>query len=203
MSTRVYISGIRTKSPTEVVKDEVYQIAKNFGAIVDIFFNCTTHGWVDYQNPQDAEVAVEQISSGIIFYNGRRLKVKFATTRKIPVPKAAYTSEQVDAVWDMVVDFDLFNTAKEFNTKGMLPSEGSDHLQKAISTKKIRMAEYLIKKVKKITHEDVNAAIKIKNFKLIAAMYSRGARCDDSGYDLAKDMNFVDAIFLFDKKRRN
>lgn len=203
MSSRVYISGIRTKSPVEVVKDDIYQIAQNFGALTDIFFNCTTHGWVDYQNPEDAEVAVEQISSGIIFYNGRRLKAKFATTRKVPVPKAAYTQSQVDGVWDMIVDFDLFNTAKEFNTKGMLPSQGSHHLQKAISTKKIRMAEYLIKKVKKITHDDVTAAIKIKNFKLIAAMYARGARCDDSGYILAKDMNFVDATFLFEKKRTN
>jgi len=202
MSTRVFISSIRTKESLEQVKSDMFAIAQEFGGLVGIFFNRTTHGWVDFEKREDAEIFADKINAGVIFYKDRKLKAKFASTRKIHVPKVAFSQEQVDGVWNMIVDFDLFNTAKEFNTKGMLPSSGSSHLQRAIAAKKNRMAEYLIKKVKKISADDVTAAIKIKNFKLIAAMYGKGARCDDAGYNLAKEMNMTDAIFLFDKKRQ-
>jgi hypothetical protein len=75
-------------------------------------------------------------------------------------------------------------------------------LSRAVREKKIRMAEYLIKKVHAISPDDVKAAIAIKNFKLLKAMYNRGARADAAGRDLAATLNFVDALYLIDDKQK-
>ena len=198
MSTRVFISGIRTKAPLEDVKGDILRIASQFGEVVSLGWFDTTHGWVDFANGADAEIAVEKLPN--IVYNTRALKAKFASKRKIPVQPNAVSDEDIERVWQMVVNFELFNTAKELTTKRILPP--STVLSRAVREKKIRMTEYLIKKVSAISAEDVKAAIAIKNFKLLKAMYNRGARADAAGRDLAVALNFVDALYLIDDKQK-
>jgi len=198
MSTRVFISGIRTKAPLEEVKSDILRIANEFGEVLGLGWFDTTHGWVDFADPADAEIAVEKLPN--IVYNTRPLKAKFASKRKIPVAPNAVTEEDIERVWQMVVNFELFNTAKELITKRILPP--ATVLSRAVREKKIRMAEYLIKKVRAISADDVKAAIAIRNFKLLKAMYNRGARADAAGRELAAALNFVDALYLIDDKQK-
>jgi hypothetical protein len=198
MSTRVFISGIRTKAPLEEVKSDILRIVSEFGEVVGLGWFDTTHGWVDFAEAADAEIAVEKLPN--CFYKDRKLKAKFASKRKIPVAPDAVTEEDIERIWQMVVNFELFNTAKELITKRILPP--ATVLSRAVTEKKIRMAEYLIKKVRAISADDVKTAIAIKNFKLLKAMYNRGARADAAGRELAVALNFADALYLIDDKQK-